>query len=291
MLLEVEKFVANFVLKCGCSQHAAVALEGRLIAPQRSAALSHDGEFVLKNLIGQNTVSGPVHIGRGLPVDIALDSDASTLGHILHISEHPSQTHVKHLRTSVRHEIVVDLHRPAETTHQPPERVRLATVLLLHGEDDVHRSAASGVLGLAHRLLVEEMQEVRCLRGLLGLHDGVGLTHRAHLGLAVFRRHESVVNEDLLIVELFLRGESLERLGDLFVAVADDDNEEFVVAKVEPLVLAQLLMVAHDTLHGELELGLIFVVHGDTGHDAWSLTLGLQIGFDRLQNATVKDVA
>ena len=95
----------------------------------------------------------------------------------------------------------------------------------------------------------------------------------------------------MLVVNAFFSSKSLERLRNLLVAVTNTDCDDFVIAEAEPFVLLKLLVVAHNTFHGKLELALVLVVHGDAGHHAHSLAFGSALSLDILQNAALENVA
>lgn len=94
------------------------------------------------------------------------------------------------------------------------------------------------------------------------IHD---VTYVHHLELLItIELHEAFLKEDFLVEETLLTAQCFEALGDVVVAIGDNDDKEVVLREVLILcVRLKSIVVVETASQSSLEFFHFFVVHGD----------------------------
>ena len=207
----------------------------RRLEVEETLAWQHTEQaLVVQTLEELEEIVVPTHLAYVLHICEALAVACDTLRSVLHVDQHEREALAELLRARVDHKVEPWLHRLEEATQDVSETVFLAAVLLLEGEDeiDLRKRLAFIANETEVRLDVEQVQEV--FRHTIELLESVKhFVHSAHLTLAVLMLHVTVFDESLLVVETTVPGELLERLRNLVVAIAKDDNVHLLVAELE----------------------------------------------------------
>mmetsp|Transcript_35383 Transcript_35383/g.34415 ORF Transcript_35383/g.34415 Transcript_35383/m.34415 type:complete len:245 (-) Transcript_35383:17-751(-) len=142
-------------------------------------------------------------------------------------------------------------------------RIDLAIIPLLDCKDKVYPTPLQDVL-VQPEVPSRHLEHMDNVSGDLLDAWSHEISHIFHLPVFVsVLFHESFFYQKVHIEEVLLCGILLEVLGDLIIAITDEEHHEIFLLEVQFLFIPQLIVVVDDASQSILELLLLLIVHRD----------------------------